>query len=153
MPYYFHFMGKTELQQWPLFNIFFKGMNIPLNRTSVSGMKKAFIRAEDDIDEGIGICIFPEGTIPSTTPKLDKFKNGPFKLAIDKQVPVVPITFIDGWKLLPDGIHAKKGGRPGIVKIFIHKPIETTDFTQKDLPYLREQVFKIISEKLREHGN
>src|ERR1035437_9462085 len=86
-PIYFHFMGKAELLKVPMFRIFFWRMDIPVDRSSRIGSHKAFSRASDDLKKGISIAIFPEGTILNTAPKLHRFKNGPFKLAIDNQVP------------------------------------------------------------------
>ena len=99
---YFHFMGKAELQTIPLFNIFFKRMNIPVDRTSITSSHKAFNRAKQDIEKGISIAIYPEGTIPESAPDLGPFKNGAFKLAIEMQIPIVPITYLDNWKIFPD---------------------------------------------------
>ncbi|MCB0765395.1 MAG: 1-acyl-sn-glycerol-3-phosphate acyltransferase, partial [Flavobacteriales bacterium] len=87
VPEYFLFIGKYELLRWPLFNIFFKGMNIAVNRGSHVEAAKAFRRAASAIDRGTSIALFPEGTIPAFTPRLKPFKDGAFKMAIEKQVP------------------------------------------------------------------
>src|SRR5436190_3182885 len=68
VPRYFLFMGKYELLKWPLFNIFFQGMNIAVNRGSHIEAGKAFPRAAQAIDRGTSIAIFPEGTIPAFRP-------------------------------------------------------------------------------------
>jgi 1-acyl-sn-glycerol-3-phosphate acyltransferase len=41
------------------------------------------------------------------------FKNAPFKIAIEGQVPLVPVTFVNEWNILPAKPHVWKGGRPG----------------------------------------
>ncbi len=151
IPFYFVFMGKQELSKVPLFNIFFKDMDITVDRESKIGSHKAFIRAGRDIDKGYSVVIFPEGGIPKQdTPKLHRFKNGAFKLAIDKQIPVVPITFLNNWKIVPHGVNAKKHGGPAIARAVIHKPIETKGMTDKDLVNLRTEVFNIIDKTLKE---
>lgn len=90
IPEYFLFMGKYELLRWPLFNMFFKDMNIAVNRGSHVEAAKAFRRAANALDRGTSLALFPEGTIPVFTPRLKPFKDGAFKLAIEKQVPIVP---------------------------------------------------------------
>src|SRR6185295_8397785 len=122
---------------------FFERMNIPVNRKSVLDSHRAFMRAGEDIDKGISVTLFPEGTIHHG-PGVGRFKNGPFRLAIEKQIPIVPITFLNNWKLLPDE-YPEKLGRPGIARIIMHEPIETKGMTEDDLESLKKQVYEIIS--------
>lgn len=151
-PNYFHFMGKAELLKTPLLNIFFKRMNITVNRSSITNSHKAYKRASNDLAKGISIAIFPEATIPECSPNLTAFKNGPFKIAIDQQVPVVPITFLDNWYLFPDSINERYVVRPGLSRIIVHKPIETIGMTDEDVTNLRLQVFNLIQKTLTEKG-
>ena len=132
-----------------MFRIFFLRMDIPVDRSSRIGSHKAFNRASDDLKKGISIAIFPEGTIHNNAPKLNRFKNGPFKLAIDNQVPIVPITFKNNWVILPNGRKAKKGGKPVTMQIIIHQPIETKGMTEEDIDTLKLKVFDIINNELR----
>jgi 1-acyl-sn-glycerol-3-phosphate acyltransferase len=147
IPVYFHTMGKAELKKVPLFNAFFSRMNIPVNRKSRKDSHRAFVRAGEDIDKGISITLFPEGTIHHNGPVMGRFKNGPFRLAIEKQVPVVPITFMNNWLLLPDDYY-RRVGHPGIARVIIHPPIATKGMTEADLDRLKEQVYKVINEPL-----
>lgn len=142
------FMAKAELLKVPLFNIFFKKLDVPVNRKSNSDAHKALQKAAEEIDKGNNMFIFPEGTI-SNEGKLKSFKNGAFKLAIDKQVPIVPITFISNWKLLQNGGFFKSLGRPGLAKIVIHEPISTKGMTDENLVSLREKVRDLTLETLK----
>ena len=136
-PHYFHFMGKAELERVPFFNIFFRKMNISVNRSSRMASHKAYQRACNDLKHNISISIFPEATIPDCNPKLGPMKNGAFKLAVENQVNILPICFIDNWKLLHDCPHKIWGGRPGIARIVIDKPIEVSGLTEADVPKLK----------------
>lgn len=147
-PQYFHFLGKIELRRIPLFNIFFMRMNIGVDRASKTASHKAYRRACVDIDKGISIAIFPEGTIPDCTPQLGKFKNGAFKLAIEKQVPIVPITYKTNWKLLSDVGHKVYGGQPGLSNVVLHKPISTVGMTEDDLDKLKTIYREIVGAAL-----
>jgi 1-acyl-sn-glycerol-3-phosphate acyltransferase len=149
IPVYFHTMGKAEILKIPLFRRFFKHMNIPVNRQSRKDSHRAFLRAGEDLDKGVSITLFPEGTIHHNYPHVGRFKNGPFKLAIEKQVPIVPITFIDNWLVLPDN-YPKNVGHPGVVHVIIHQPVETTGLTENDIDHLKKKVFEIIEMPLRE---
>ena len=145
---YFVFMAKAELRSVPLFGLFFKDMDITVDRSSKLASHRAFERAGLDIDKGHSVVMFPEGTIPDDVPKLSSFKNGPFKLAIEKQVPIVPITFKNNYKIMPDRIWSVNWGGPGIARVVVHKPISTTGMTEDNVVSLRQQVFDTINNTL-----
>jgi len=147
IPQYFVFIGKQELDKAPLFRIFFKRMNILVDRKSTMASHRAFIKAGEKISKGQSIFIFPEATI-SSWGKLIPFKNGAFKLAIDKQIPVVPLVFLNNWKLLQNGGFFTSNGMPGIAKVVIGKPVETKGMTNADLIPFREKVKNNINEIL-----
>jgi 1-acyl-sn-glycerol-3-phosphate acyltransferase len=149
-PGYYVFMGKGELRNAPLFGMFFKEMNIPVFRNSRSGSHKAYLQAGAELDMGHSVFLYPEATIPTTAPHMKSFKNGAFKLAIDKQVPIVPVTFINNWKILQNGGFFKSNGCPGLSKVVYHKPIDTRGMTEADLVSLRERVYKTIDNTLME---
>ena len=150
IPRYFLFIGKYELLKWPLFNIFFKGMNIAVNRGNTVEAAQAFRRAAQAIDRGTSIAIFPEGTIPAFTPRMKPFKDGAFKLAIEKQVPVVPVTFLDHWRLFGEPLEIMSRARPGVARVVVHAPIPTKGMTEADQIALRKQVYAVIEGPLLE---
>ena len=152
IPNYFVFMGKQELNKAPLFRIFFREMNILVDRKSTMSSHRAFLRAATEIKKGHSVFLYPEGTI-SSSGKLRGFKNGAFKLAIEQQVPIVPITFLNNWKLLQNGGFFKASGRPGISRIVIHEPIPTAGMTEDDLVSLRTKIHDIISNDLEKDSN
>lgn len=149
VPDYFLFLGKHELLKWPLFNIFFKGMHIAVDRSSRTGSARALIKAGHALDRGVSVCIFPEGTIPLSAPCMKSFKDGAFRLAIDKQVPIVPITFLDNWRLFGDPEKLLSRSRPGIARAVVHPPIPTENMVPEDVNTLRRRVFDAIEAPLK----
>lgn len=147
IPNYFVFVGKQELDKAPLFRIFFRRMNILVNRKSTVDSHRAYMQTGERISKGQSVFIFPEATI-SSNGTLIPFKNGAFKLAIDKQVPVVPLVFPDNWKLLQNGGFLTANGRPGIARVIVREAVQTKGMTNTDLLPLREKVKKIIQESL-----
>lgn len=143
IPNFFVFVGKQELDKAPLFRIFFKRMNILVNRKSNVDSHRAYLRSGEKIDKGQSVFIFPEATI-SSSGNLIPFKNGAFKLAIDKQVPVVPIVYFDNWKHLQNGGFLTANGGPGILRAVMLDAIPTQGMTNADLIPLREKVKGII---------
>lgn len=148
----FIFLGKKELLKWPLFNVFFKTMDIAVDRKNRVKAAKALVKARNYIDEGYAISIFPEGTIPETAPVMKRFKDGAFKLAIEKQVPIVPIAFLNNWRLFSDPSHPLGPASPGIAKVIIHRSIETKGKTMEDLVSLRQECHKVIEDSVAGHN-
>ncbi len=149
-PRYFSMMGKKELESWPLFNIFFiRKMDISVARNSTSGVKEAMSQASEILDLGIPIVIFPEATIPHTVPKMKVFKNGAFKLAVEKQVPIVPVTFLNNWKLLQGTKLLKGNARPGFSRIVVHKAIYPSEMrNDNDVLSIKNKVYEAIQNPL-----
>lgn len=148
IPDYFLFMGKAELLHWPLFRIFFYDMNIAVHRSKPTMAHRAYRKALRAIDNKNCIALFPEGGIPDSAPQLGRFKNGAFKIAIEKQAPILPVTFMNNYEIFgePSKWHTPAG--PGICKVVIHRPIETKGKDHSDLVSLREQTQAIISNSL-----
>ena len=145
----FSFMGKEELLKNPVLKIFFNTIDIPVNRDSKISAYRAFKRAGENLREGMSLIIFPEGGIDEEQypPVLAPFKNGPFRLAIDTQTEIVPVSVADAWKKLWDD-GAKYGSRPGICDIYIHSPVSTVGMGVEDADGLRDRVFEVINSRI-----
>jgi 1-acyl-sn-glycerol-3-phosphate acyltransferase len=142
------FMGKEELLQNFVTGIYFRTIDIPLNRKSKMSAFRAFKKAEEKIKEGKHVVIFPEGMISDHYPPvLQPFKNGPFKLAIEQGTPILPITISNNWKLMWDD-GSKYGSKPGICDIYIHAPVEVGNLQVTDAELLKDQVFNLINKRL-----
>jgi 1-acyl-sn-glycerol-3-phosphate acyltransferase len=144
------YMGKYELMKIPLFGNFFKYMDIPVNRKSVTDAHKAFTKAGEMIDKGVSMVIYPEGAI-SSEGKLKPFKNGAFKLAIDKQVPIIPVVNVNNWRYLQNGGFFKSNGRPGRPIIVVGEPIITKGLTIENLNELKEKVFNFTQAQIEKY--
>lgn len=149
----FMFIGKAELLKWPVLNIFFKKMDIGVNREKRHSAMRSILRAKKEIAKGWSIVIFPEGGIPPNNPKLNPFKQGAFKMAIDEQVPILPITFIDTWRLFDTNPPVTGMAHPGISRVVVHEPIPTKGLTKKDLVNLRQQTFDTINGPLLQYNS
>jgi 1-acyl-sn-glycerol-3-phosphate acyltransferase len=143
------FMGKQELEDGLVTGLFFRSVDIPVNRESKMSSFRAFKKAAEKLQEGISLVIFPEGMISDHyPPQLCEFKNGPFRLAIEHKIPIIPVTSANTWEILWD-TGVKHGSRPGICNYYVHKPINTANLTIADADTLRDQVFDIIAQKLK----
>lgn len=143
---YFVYTGKQEIEKWPLFHIFYtSGMNILVDRKSKMGSFKAFKRIAMEIDKGHPVMMFPEGTISRQAPVLTDFKAGAFAMAIQKQVPILPVTFLTNWKRLQAGKFFMGKASPGVSEVLIHEPISTIGLGKEDAALLQSRVHDIIN--------
>ncbi len=148
IPHYYIFLGKIELLKAPLFNIFFtSGMDLTVDRKNRNAAHQAYLEVGKRLDQGESVFMFPEGTI-SSSGQLKVFKNGAFKMAIEKQIPIVPITFKNNWKLLQNGGFFKAYCSPGFARVVVHPPISTKGMTDEQIGDLRHQCRETIASEL-----
>lgn len=142
----FVFVGKKELVKIPVFGFFYKRCAILVDRDSVKSRSAVYQRAKHRIDQGLSICIFPEGKVPDDESViLDDFKAGAFNIAIDHQLTIVPMTFYDNKELFS---YTFFSGRPGIMRVKIHPFITTEDLKHDDKKVLKEKARNIILNEL-----
>lgn len=147
-PNYFIFLGKKELGSIPLFSLFFKKLNILVDRRNPKAAHAAMMKACDRLETGANVVIFPEGTISKRAPELRPFKNGAFRISQQQQMPIVPVSFPDNYKILEDSWKFGSSSRPGKARIIIHPPIFPSANPADDLVNLREQVREAIASGL-----
>ncbi|MBO0330972.1 lysophospholipid acyltransferase family protein [[Muricauda] lutisoli] len=141
----FVFVGKKELVNIPIFGFFYKRVCIMVDRDSVRSRTAVYRRAQRRLDQGLSICIFPEGGVPEEDVVLDKFKDGAFKMAIAHKIPVVPMTFYDNKKRFSFTFYS---GGPGPIRVKVHQFFETGILSAEDTSTLREEVRETILEGL-----
>ena len=143
----FVFVGKKELAKFPIFGYIYKRSCILVDRGNTKSRVEAFRRAESRLNEGLGVCIFPEGGVPKNLNLiLDDFKDGAFRLAIEHQIPIAPMTFHDNKKRFPYSFF--RGG-PGQMRVKVHQLIPTTGMTLQDKRTLKNQTREVILGELK----
>lgn len=144
----FVFVGKKELVKIPLFGYFYKRTCILVDRGNQKSRKEVFERAQRRLNNGTSICIFPEGGVPDDhSIVLDTFKDGAFRLAIDHQIPIVPLVFYDNKKRFP---YIFTEGSPGKMRVKMKSFIPTAGLTQIDKKEIREKTRAVFLEELQE---
>lgn len=145
----FVFVGKKELSKIPLFGFFYKRTCILVDRNSARSRMEVFNRAEKRLHQGLSICIFPEGGVPADESiLLDTFKDGAFRLAIEHNIPIVPLTFADNKKRFS---YTFFSGSPGLMRAKVHAFISTEGKTienKKDIKEVKDEVRTIIYNQL-----
>lgn len=141
----FVFVGKKELAKLPLFGFFYKRTCILVDRNSTKSRKEVFERAQKRLKQGLSICIFPEGGVPDEQIVLDTFKDGAFRLAIEHQIPIVPMTFYDNKKRFS---YTFFSGKPGVIRAIVHRFVPTENLTLDHKKELKNEVRELILTEL-----
>ena len=142
----FVFVGKKELAQIPIFGFIYKRVCILVDRSSSKSRFQVFERAQKRIQQGLSICIFPEGGVPEEHIVLDEFKDGAFRIAIEHQLPIVPMVFFDNKKRFS---YTFFSGSPGKMRAKILPIIPTQGKTLNDKNELKQQTRKSIAFELK----
>lgn len=143
------FLGKSEILSYPLIKTYFKTFNIPVFRENRIKAAKSLILARKKLKNNWSLIIFPEGGIPDhERPKMLPFKDGAFKLAKEANYPILPVTFVNNYKLFSDPTDWLGSCRPGISKIVIHPIIDVEEIKEKSVEDLKNKTFEVINNSL-----
>jgi 1-acyl-sn-glycerol-3-phosphate acyltransferase len=141
-------LGKKELFRLPVLATAMRmGGFVPVDRSNRDAAIESARTAARIAASGASFLIAPEGT-RSRTGDLLPFKKGGFHIAIDSHVPVLPITVVGAFELMPPGSFAI---RPGTLEIFFHDPIETKGLQSRDRFELIARVRAPMEEVLTRH--
>lgn len=136
-------MVKKELFRVPVLARLMRfGSLVPVDRGNRESGISAVRAAADVIRQGLNMTIYVEGH-RSFDGRLLPFKKGPFYLAEECGVPIVPVTIVGSHYVMPKRRFAIK---PGIVTVIFHDPIEPKDFGSRDC--LMAKVRKAINSGL-----
>lgn len=151
-PPYFVFVGKKSLAKMPLFGYMYSNLHILVDRHSSKSRYETYVRCKAAVEAGTSIGIFAEGGIRAQhPPTMAPFKEGAFRIAIEQQIPLVPVTIPYNWIILSESERSRV--RWHRAKIIFHEPIPTTGLTLDDLESLKEQTYQIIQHELYEQNH
>jgi len=140
------FVGKNDMEKIPLFGFMYRKLHITVDRSKLKSRGETLKKTLQALDEGKSLVIYPEGGIISTMPpQMGSFKDGAFRAAIEKQIPIVPVTIPHNWIILPDGDFLV---RCGLITVIFHEPIETKGLTLDDISTVKETVRSTIATEL-----
>ena len=138
-------MVKKELFKVPILGSAMRmGSLVPVDRGNRDAGIEAVRAAKGVVEQGLNMTIYVEGK-RSFDGKLLPFKKGPFYLAMECGVPVVPMTIVGTHYAMPK---ARFSIKPATVKVIFHHPIEPKDFGSRES--LMEHVRTVIENGLPE---
>lgn len=137
-------LAKASLFDIPILGYAMKKARIvPVKRENRESAIESIHEAARVLRDGLSIMIFPEGT-RSRTGELLPFKKGPFYMAEESGVPIVPVTILNTAELMPKG---KFMVRKGQATVLFHPPVRPKDFGDRE--QIMEAVRTAIASGLR----
>jgi len=142
-------LGKTEMATVPVFGFIYKYAVVRVDRSSPENRAKSVRNMMSILKKGISIVVFPEGTFNMTPKPLKDFYDGAFRVAIDTQTPIKPILFLNAYDRM--NYRSIFSMNPGKNRAIYLEQIPVDGLTQKDLPALKQKVYDLMGNKLREY--
>ena len=118
--------------------------HIFIDRSDTKAALASINAAKKQIVDGTSVLFFPEGS-RSKNGELGKFKKGAFRMAIDLNIPVLPVTIIGTRYILPSKTIDLF---PGTVKMIIHRPIDIAGYNDDNIRELMEKARSVIQSGL-----
>src|SRR4029077_215844 len=136
-----HFKQGVELEdhfRYPVYGAFMRSRGtLPVRRGSPRDYIRLRDQIRDELASGHSLLLFPEGT-RTTTGRLGAFQPGVFRMAVELQAPIVPVTVTGMYRVM------RKGSlliRPGYdVTVYCDAPIDTRGLRKADIPQLMASV-------------
>lgn len=144
---YFSYMGKASVKKVPLLGYLFAKLHIQVDRSDKNSRMTSVRRSKEALRSGRSLFIMPEGGILSEDiPNMRlPFKDGAFALAIESNTAIVPISYLNLWRIMPSSFIFWD-----FPKVIIHPPIFPGG---KSIDELKEAVYQIIQNDLDRYGN
>lgn len=139
IPQCFSFLAMKVFLKIPLYGIWFKTLDMAVNKKDPKDSANAYLRVKELLKSGRSVVIFPEGTVSPNVPELASFKEGAFRLSLETGIPVLPVVIKNNYKLAPDK-HVFEM-YPGISKQMVLDPIWPNFESGKSYANFVRQVF------------
>jgi 1-acyl-sn-glycerol-3-phosphate acyltransferase len=136
-------LAKKEIWRIPILN---KALDlaeiVPVERSNREAAISSIRRAGEVMRHHINMTIFPEGT-RSPNGRLLPFKKGPFHLAAETGFPIVPVTILGTYEMMPKSRLIVK---PGTATLVFHAPVDPKNFASRE--ELMQAVWEMINSAL-----
>lgn len=142
----FKWLAKKSLFRIPFFGWTMSLLRyIPLERGRHGSIRDSFQTAQEWLEKGVSVLIFPEGT-RSRSGELGEFKNGAFKLAIRAQKPIVPIVLWGTFEAISKGKMTMAGAIKGRIQV-LHE-VDTAGYKEEEHEALKKKVWELMNQEL-----
>lgn len=150
LPFQFRILAKASLWKLPFIGWYLnRSGQVPIDQSSARAGVASLMRGVKTLESGMPLLLFPEGG-RSATGELKPMVSGAAWMAIKAQVPLVPLTLIGTYELLPIHTYVM---RPRPLKLVVGEPISTAGLTTRNADALTERLRAVIHETyVANHG-
>jgi 1-acyl-sn-glycerol-3-phosphate acyltransferase len=142
LPFQFRILAKQGLWKIPFVGWYLRRSGqVPIDASSPRSAIAGLLRGAKTLKAGVPIFVFPEGKRSPTGQMLESASGCAF-MAIRAGVPLVPLTLVGTYELLPIHVYSL---RPRPLKIIVGDPISTEGLTTKDADALTARLYEEIS--------
>jgi len=139
------FVGKKELEKYPVFGRIYKKVSILVDRSNNQSKQAVFPAVKKELTQNNrNVVIFPEGGVPKRKIILEKFKDGAFISSVYCNSPIVVYVFHNLKNMFPFVFNL---GYPGKVKVERIKILFPEGKTKQDL---KEEAYHLIYERIKD---
>ncbi len=137
LPFQFRILAKAALWKVPFIGWYLgRSGQVPIDQSSARAGVMSLGRGVKTLESGMPLVIFPEGG-RTADGALQSMMAGAAWMAIKAQVPLIPLTLIGTYELLPIHVYAL---RPRPLKMVVGEPISTLGLSTRDAERLTEQL-------------
>jgi 1-acyl-sn-glycerol-3-phosphate acyltransferase len=144
-------LAKIEISRVPIFGLIYKTGSILVDRNNPNSKKESFSAMRKALQQGLHLCLYPEGTRNKTNQPLLPFQDGAFVVAIREQKAIMPSLIFNTKKILPND--KKFWAKPMPIQFHFLQPISTEGLTLKDIPELKEKIWNIMHSYYLNHDD
>ena len=148
LPFQFRILAKQSLWKTPFIGWYLnRSGQVSVDTNSPRSLIASLNRGVATLKHGLPLVLFPEGG-RAATGQLQTMMSGCAYMAIKAQVPLIPLTLIGTYELLPIHVYAL---HPRPLQIIVSDPIPTTGLTTRDADALTQRLYGAISTAYTNH--
>jgi 1-acyl-sn-glycerol-3-phosphate acyltransferase len=148
LPFQFRILAKQSLWKTPFIGWYLNHSGqVPVDLKSHRSLIASLNRGVTTLKHGLPLVLFPEGG-RAATGQLQTMMSGCAYMAIKAQVPLIPLTLIGTYELLPIHVYAL---HPRPLLVVVGDPISTTGLTTRDADALTQRLYESISATYAEY--
>jgi 1-acyl-sn-glycerol-3-phosphate acyltransferase len=145
-PSIFKPLGKIEMAKFPVFGWIYKKMVIMVDRKDKESRAASVAALKAELNAGMSILLFPEGTMNTSELMLKDFYDGAFKISIETQTPIAPMLLLNAKEMLPRKYPLMVS--TGVLHVICADIISPENYTMDDVEAYKQVVFKEMNNQL-----
>jgi 1-acyl-sn-glycerol-3-phosphate acyltransferase len=150
LPFQFRILAKQSLWKTPFIGWYLNHSGqVPVDTNSPRSLIASLNRGVATLKQGLPLVLFPEGG-RAANGQLQTMMSGCAYMAIKAQVPLIPLTLVGTYELLPIHVYSLN---PRPILVVVGEPISTAGLTTRDADALTQRLYKSISNTYSEYSS